>query len=89
MHISKITRTYSRTMLVKRPDGADMWIKHEMSAEATLESGESAKGVGDGLHKVCSNQVQKTLEDEKAQIIKDFNEPFPGKTRSIRDMKKL
>ena len=93
MHISKISRTYSRTISIRKPDGSDMWLKHEMTVEADLDKDDSPKGVGDFIAEIASKEVRATLKEEelktKAAFQKAMEEPFPGKARSIKSMKPL
>lgn len=82
MNLKTITRVYSRSLSFKRPDGTEMWIRHEMSASADLEEGDNAKAVGDGLEEIVRKEVGASINAEKKLILASFNkvdEPFPGK----------
>lgn len=95
MQITQLSRTYSRSIEICKPDGLKMWIKHEMTATASTEESDGLKGVGDGLEEICRKEVGASIKAEQKKIAEAFapkvDEPFPGKTPFMepRKMPKL
>jgi len=94
MKITEISRTYSRSLSFKKPDGCEMWIRHEMSARAEVDSEtEDVAAVGVGLEEIVRKEVASSIKAEKAKIEASFepkvDEPFPGKTPGMSKVKKM
>lgn len=89
MELTKISRSYSRSTQIKKPDGTEMWIKHEMTAEASLGEDDSIRDVSAGLEEICRKDVGTSTTEEKKKILASFDkvaptdEPFPGKTPGV------
>lgn len=99
MKITQLSRSYSRSVEFTKPDGNKMWIKHEMTATAELDSDTgSPKDVGAGLEEIVRKEVGASITAEKKKIEASFNpkpsdEPFPDDVSSppekARKMPKL
>jgi len=97
MEITSLSRSYSRSIEIQKPDGKMMWIKQEMTATASLapEDAENLKVIGDNLEEIVRKEVGASLKAEKAKIDASFapksDEPFPGKMpgSSTKTMPKL
>lgn len=88
-HFSKITRSYSRSMSFRRPDGRELWIRHESTHEASLDpdnslsgSAESISDISETLHEQAIADVAASMAKEKKLIEQGFlgqtDEPFKG-----------
>lgn len=95
----KISRSYARTLEVKKPDGTSIWIKHEASAELISTPEETNKAFKD-LEELCMKQVSEAIKTERARIEASFGqapaavseEPFEsGKstTSMLKNLPKL
>lgn len=94
MQITRLTRAYSRSQSYKKPDGTEMWLRHEMSAEATLDENDagSLKEIGEGLEEVCRKEVSASMKAEREKVLASFSksdEPFAGKMAGVHSMPKL
>lgn len=90
MQIKSITRTYSRSLNFKKPDGSEIWIRHEASVEASLDEqdAQDLTGCYGDLTAIVMGEVGRTIKEEKAKIM-GVGEPFPGKAPSVSTMPKL
>jgi hypothetical protein len=94
----KISRSYARTLEIKKPDGTSLWIKHEASAEALVSSDLSAKAFKD-LEEVVMGEVSEAIKTERAKIEASFgqspapvDEPFasgPTTTSMLKNLPSL
>lgn len=94
----KVTRNYSRTLEIKKPDGTSVWIKHEAGAEALVHSEIMGQTFKD-LEEVCMEEVSTAIRNERAKIEASFSpkpvsadEPFssePSVTSSLANLPKL
>lgn len=93
----KITRNYSRTLEVKKPDGTSVWIKHEAGAEALVSSEIMGQTYKD-LEEIVMEEVGTAIRNERAKIEASFNpkpvtdEPFetkPSVTTSLANLPQL
>lgn len=93
MKITNISRTYSRSMSFKKPDGTEMWIRHEMSMACEPDETDNIKVVGDGLEEIVRKEVGASIKAEREKVIASFSpksdEPFPGTTPGMNRMPKL
>lgn len=93
MKITNISRTYSRSMSFKKPDGTEMWIRHEMSMACEPDEADNLKVVGDSLEEIVRKEVGASMKAEKEKVLASmtpkFEEPFPGKTPGVTSMPKL
>lgn len=94
MQITQISRAYSRSVSFKKPDGTEMWIKHEMTASASVGESDMQSEVSAGLEEICRKEVGASIKAEKAKIEASFDpkeatsdEPFPGKTPGMKAAK--
>lgn len=74
----KISRSYARTLEVKKPDGTSIWLKHEASAEVVVSSDVAEKTYKD-LEATVMQQVGDAVKTERARIEASFN-PAPAAT---------
>lgn len=94
----KISRSYGRTLEIKKPDGTSLWIKHEASAEALVSSDLSATAYKD-LEELVMSQVSEGIKAERAKIEASFGqstapveEPFasgPTTTSMLKNLPSL
>lgn len=94
----KISRSYARTLEIKKPDGTSVWIKHEASAELISEI-EKTKETFKDLEELCMSQVSEAIKTERQRIeaslgvpAQEANVPFEsGKTTSslLKNLPKL
>jgi len=101
MTITKVVRTYSRSINLKKPDGSEMWIRHEATVEAMLDENDSqtqfpTQTVEDKvltLEAMARKEVTAALKAEKEGLekmwAKEAGEPFEGKTPSVASMPQL
>lgn len=104
MTITKVVRTYSRSVNLKKPDGSEMWIRHEATVEAMLDENDSqsqfpTQTVDEKvltLEAMVRKEVTSALKSEREGLEKMWakeasstDEPFPGKTPSVASMPKL
>ena len=71
----KISRSYARTLEVKKPDGTSVWFKHEASAEVVVSS-DIAEQTYKDLEATVMQQVGDAVKTERARIEASFN-PAP------------
>lgn len=84
-------------MSFKKPDGTEMWIRHEASVEVEPmeEDKETAQQIDTALEETVRKEVGASMAAEKNKILASFepksDEPFPGKTpgMSAKAMPKL
>lgn len=57
MFITKITRTYSKSINLKEYGGPESWVKVESTYEAQCESTDDEKMVSDNLHERARQDV--------------------------------
>ena len=103
MTITKVVRTYSRSINLKKPDGGEMWIRHEATVEALLDENDSqsqfpTQTVDEKvltLEAMVRKEVTSALKGEREGLEKLWakevggDEPFPGKMPNVASMPKL
>ncbi len=95
MDIKSISRTYSRSMSFKKPDGTEIWVKHEAYIEATpseIETSELASCFKD-LELIAMSEVNRACKEERKAITESFkkktDEPFEGNGGTMEDLPTL
>lgn len=93
MKITQITRSYSRSILVKTPD-KEFWIKQEMTLSAEPDENEDLKTTSDALGETCRREVGAAITAERKKIeaaAAAAQEPFPDKmpVSKVQKMPKL
>lgn len=86
MHVTKLERAYSRSVNVRKPDGSEVWIKHEAKIEVAiteednlvLEERENIDNILKTLAEVAITEVSNAVKEEKAKILASFQKPSPG-----------
>ena len=68
MDISKIYRSFKRTIEVEKPDGSKTWITHESGMEATLEANDEIKECSVALLEMAKSDVVEGLKADIAKI---------------------
>lgn len=101
MTITKVVRTYSRSINLTKPDGNEMWIRHEATVEAFLDENDSqsqfpTQTVDEKvltLEAMVRKEVTSALKSEREGLqklwAKEAGEPFEGKTPNVASMPKL
>lgn len=85
MHVSKVERAYSRSVNVRKPDGSEVWIKHEARLAVDLNEADALalenRGGVDVILKTLSElvmgEVSNAVKEEKAKILSSVQKPFP------------
>lgn len=85
MHVSKLERAYSRSVNVRKPDGSEVWIKHEAKivvdlteADGLMLNDEKALAeINKTLANVAITEVSNAVKEEKAKILASVQKPFP------------
>lgn len=91
MEITHISRTYSRSVQVKKPDGTEVWIKHEATIEANTD-GQMINTDLAALAQLVVSEVASSIKEEKAKILASFgvsDEPFKGKSATLASQPRL
>lgn len=94
MKVTKLTRAYSRSQSFKRPDGTEMWVRHEASIEVEPGEDETLAEVDAGMEEIVRKEVGASIKAEKDKIMASFapkerDEPFPSARTSTTAMPKL
>ena len=98
MQITRLARTYSRSVAVTLPDGGEGWIRHEACIEATYEPGEVVDLTAEykNLEEIALSEVGRAVAEEKALLAEIANEKlaqsdqaFPTHDVALSRMQKL
>lgn len=89
-----MSRTYSRSLSFKKPDGTEMWIRHEASMEIEPEETDAdLNAIDKGIEEIVRKEVSASINDEKKKIIASMqpklDEPFPGEAMSKDGVAKM
>lgn len=70
MEITRITRSYDRTIELKSPDGRSIWLKHGATIEANVnpEEAQNLSELYTLLNEIVISEVATKIKAEKAKI---------------------
>lgn len=98
MQITRLARTYSRSVAVTLPDGGEGWIRHEACIEATYEPGEVVDLTAEykNLEEIALSEVGRAISEEKAFLLEasktkqnQADQAFPTHDVALSRMQKL
>lgn len=93
--MTKISRSYKRTVTVTMPNGGEAWICHEAAIEAEVNETDQANIAGcfNQLEEIAKTEVAGAVNKELAMIESKRkavgSEPFPGTAPTMGALKQL
>lgn len=91
MEVTRIERSYDRTIELKTPDSRTVWLKHGARIEASLKP-EEAQAVGELyllLNEIVIAEVNTAIKNEKAKLDTAWSKPSAGNAKlSLNDLPK-
>lgn len=68
MNVSKIYRSFKRTVEVEKADGSKTWISHESGMEGVIEANDEIKECSNALLEMAKADVVESLKVDIAKI---------------------
>ena len=84
MHITKIERTYSRSLEYVKPDNTTLWLKHTATIAGELGEQDDAVEVSNMLHEVAFKQVNDSIIAEKKKLDAVFTQKGDAKEAILK-----
>lgn len=92
MEVTRITRSYDRTIELKSPDGRSIWLKHGATIEANVNP-EEAQNLSELymlLNEIVISEVGTSIKNERAKLDAVWNKSAPDtqEKASLSDLPK-
>lgn len=90
MEVTRITRSYDRTIELKSPDGRSIWLKHGATIEANVNPAEAQElaSLYMLLNEIVISEVSTALKNEKAKLDEMWKRSQDPSRPSLSDLPK-
>ena len=93
MIIKSITRSHTRSVCHKLPNGSEMWAKHSAEFTAEPDDNDDIKATSEGLAELAVKAVKLSVKTEREEIAAAINKasppPFKGDEKDVHPAKQM